>query len=63
MIHIRSIHLANFGEKSLSPLQLLKKINKFKLDDTFYNVCTALGIFCIMKDFALKKYKKHFLEI
>ena len=40
--------MANFGDKSLSPLQLLNKINKFKLDDIFYNVCTALRIFCTL---------------
>ena len=96
MIHVRSIQVANFGEKSLSPFHLLNKINKFKLDDIFYNVCTALRIFCILPvtvasakrsfsklkliknclrstmsqlrlvsevNFALKKHKKHFLQI
>jgi len=35
MFHARSIHKANFGEKSLNPLQLLNSINQFKLDEIF----------------------------
>ena len=70
MIHIRSIHVANFGEQSLSPLQLLNKISKFKLDEIFYNVSTALRIFCTLpvtvasteRSFSKLKLIKNFLR-
>ena len=69
MIHIRSIHMANFGEKSLNPLQLLNKINKFKLHEIFHNACTALRSFCTLpvtvtsakRSFSKLKLMKNFL--
>ena len=61
--------MANFGDKSLSPLHLLNKINKFQLDDIFYNVCTARRIFCTLpvtvasakRSFSKLKLKMNFL--
>ena len=46
VIHL--IHVANFGNESLSPLKLLNDIRKFKLEGIFCNVYTALRMFCIL---------------
>ena len=46
MVHLKAIHAANFGDESLTPFSLLKKISKFKLAEIFPNVCIALRIFC-----------------
>ena len=70
IIHVRSIHEANFGEKSLNPLQLRNKIDKFKLDEIFYNVCAALKILCTLpvtvasaeRSFSKLKLIKNFLR-
>ena len=70
MVHIRSIHKANFGEKSLNPLQLLNSISQCKLDEIFFNVCTALRIFCTLpvtvasaeRSFSKLKLIKNFLR-
>ena len=44
--HIKAIHVANFGEESLPPLNLLNMILKCKLQPLFVNCCVALRIFC-----------------
>ncbi|XP_063597215.1 uncharacterized protein LOC134773899 [Penaeus indicus] len=46
MVHLKAIHAANFGDESLTPFSLLKKISKFKLAEIFANLCIALRIFC-----------------
>eukprot|EP00112_Aurelia_sp_Birch-Aquarium-sp1_P025206 Seg827.5 transcript_id=Seg827.5/GoldUCD/mRNA.D3Y31 product="hypothetical protein" protein_id=Seg827.5/GoldUCD/D3Y31 len=45
VLHIKTVNIANFGEKALDPHALLNQITKFKLEEIFYNVCTALRIF------------------
>ena len=42
VIHLKAIHISNFGNESLDPLKLLNTIRKFKLGEFFCNVCTAL---------------------
>ena len=44
--HLRTIHIANFGNESMCPIDLLKKIHKCKLEPLFPNCCIALRIFC-----------------
>ena len=48
MLHLKTIHAANFGDESLSQFSLLNKISKFKLGEIFPNVCIALRIFCTL---------------
>ena len=39
MLHLKTVHAANFGEKALSPFSLLEeKFSKFKLGEIFPNV-------------------------
>lgn len=45
ILHLKTIHKANLDDNSLSPLLLLNKIAKLKLQDLFPNVCIALRIF------------------
>lgn len=46
VLQLKTIHDANFGTDSLSPLHLLNKHYKFKLQHLFPNFCIALHIFC-----------------
>ena len=46
VMHLKVIHDANFGAKSLAPFDLLNEIARFKLEEIFGNVCIALRIFC-----------------
>ncbi|XP_037775590.1 uncharacterized protein LOC119572557 [Penaeus monodon] len=70
MVHLKAIHGANFGDESLSPFSLLKKISKFKLAEIFPNVCIALRIFCTLpftvasaeRSFSKLKLIKNFLR-
>ena len=70
MLHLKAIHTANFGNESLGPLKLLNTIRKFKLDDIFCNVCTALRMFCTLpvtvasaeRSFSKLKLVKNFLR-
>ena len=48
IIHLKSIHCANFGDKALSPQDLLNKISEFNLYEIFGNICVALRIFCTL---------------
>ena len=70
VIHLKAIHIANFGNESLDPLKLLNTIRKFKLDEFFCNVCTALRMFCTLpvtvssaeRSFSKLKLIKNFLR-
>ena len=48
LLHLKVIHRANFGDESLHPLFLLNSIVKAGLEEIFFNVCTALRIFCTL---------------
>ena len=48
LLHLKVIHRANFGDESLDPLSLLNSIVKAGLEEIFFNVCTALRIFCTL---------------
>lgn len=48
VIHLKSIHEANFGTKALGPHRLLNKISELNLVDIFENMCVALRIFCTL---------------
>ena len=48
VLHLKTVYVANFGEKALDPHALLIQITKFQLEEIFYNVCTALRIFCTL---------------
>ena len=43
---LKSIHVPNFGIQPLSPIELLNRIYKSKLQSLFSNCCIALRIFC-----------------
>ena len=47
-LHLKTVHIANFEEKALDPHALLNQITKFQLEEIFYNICTALIIFCTL---------------
>ena len=46
VIDLKVIHEANFGKEPLSPIDLLNKLNEYKLQPLFCNCCIALRIFC-----------------
>ena len=46
VLHLRAIHRENFGQDSLSPLQLLNRLKKENLSELFPNICVALRILC-----------------
>ena len=48
LLHLEAAHIAKFGEKQLDPFALLNIIVKLNSDEIFYNICTALRIFCTM---------------
>ena len=48
VLQMKTVHVANFGEKALDPYSLLNQIAKFNLEEIFYNFCTALRIFCTL---------------
>ena len=48
VIHLKSIHEANFGKKPLSPHELLNKISAVNLSAIFENVCVAMRMFCTL---------------
>lgn len=70
VLHLKAIHAANFGSKSLPPLELLSTIRRFKLEEIFSNVCIALRIFCTLpvtvasaeRSFSKLKLIKNFLR-
>ncbi|KAI6648617.1 hypothetical protein LOD99_7974 [Oopsacas minuta] len=70
VIHLKATHIANFGNESLGPLNILNTIRKFKLDEIFCNVCTALRRFCTLpvtvasaeRSFSKLKLIKNFLR-
>ena len=45
ILHLKTIHVSNFGSEKPSPLTLLSKLASLKLEDVFCNMVTALGIF------------------
>jgi hypothetical protein len=45
IVHLKSIHTANFASGLLPPLKLLNQIHAMKLQNLFPNVCIALRIF------------------
>ena len=67
---IKAIYGANLGNESLAPLKLLNTINRFKFDEIFSNVCTALRTFCTLpvtvasaeRSFSKLKLIKNFLR-
>ena len=48
IILLKSIHYDNFGDKALSPQDLLNKISEFNLYEIFGNICVTLRIFCTL---------------
>ena len=70
VVHLKMIHLSNFGPKSLNPLQLLQDIVSLKLPTLFPNVCIGLRIFLCMpasvasaeRSFSKLKLVKNFLR-
>ena len=45
ILHLKSIHQANFGGKTLKPIDLLNIIHKQNLQEIFSNISIALRIF------------------
>ncbi len=43
--HLPTVHRANFGNKQLSPLELLNSLTGYKLEQLFPNLCVSLRIF------------------
>ncbi|XP_065067297.1 uncharacterized protein LOC135692889 [Rhopilema esculentum] len=48
VLQIKTVHVANYEEKTLDPHSLLNPIAKINLEENFYNFCTALRIFCTL---------------
>ena len=48
MLYLKVIHGENLGQDILSPLHLLIRLSKEKLDGLFPNVCLALRLFCTL---------------
>lgn len=48
MSDLRAIHVANFGEEQLHPIDLLNNLQKTKLQTLFPNCCIALCSFCTL---------------
>ena len=46
--HLKTIHVANLGQKSLSPFDLLNRLNTLKINTLFPNVIIMLRIFCTL---------------
>ena len=44
--HLKTIHVANLGQKTLSPFDLLNRLHTLKIDTLFPNVVIMLRIFC-----------------
>ena len=55
---MKCVHSANFGDKPLGPLQLLKQITTTGLDEIFYNICVALRMFCTLPVSAERSFSK-----
>ena len=48
LLHLKTMHMANFEEKALDLHVILNRITEFQLEEIFKNVCTALRIFCTL---------------
>ena len=48
VIHLKKIHIANFGNDTLKPTQLLNKLSEYNLLGVLKNVGIALRIFCTL---------------
>ena len=46
--HLKTIHVANLGQKTLSPFDLLNRLHTLKIDTLFPNVLIMLRIFCTL---------------
>ena len=46
--HLKTIHVANLGQKTLSPFDLLNRLHTLKIDTLFPNVVIMLRIFCTL---------------
>ena len=46
--HLKTIHVANLGQKSLSPFDLLNRLHALKVESLFPNVVIMLRIFCTL---------------
>ena len=46
--HLKTIHVANLGQKSLSPFDLLNRLHTLKIDTLFPNLVIMLRIFCTL---------------
>lgn len=46
--HLKTVHAANLGQKSLSPFDLLNRLHTLKIDTLFPNVVIMLRIFCTL---------------
>ena len=70
MMHLPSVHRANFGDAPLSPLGLLNILTEHKLEGIFTNVCVGLRILLTMpatvasaeQSFSKLKLIKNFLH-
>ena len=46
--HLKTIHVANLGQKTLLPFDLLNRLHTLKIDTLFPNVVIMLRIFCTL---------------
>eukprot|EP00794_Sanderia_malayensis_P017863 gene17863-19644_t len=70
VVHMKTVDITSFGEKALNPHAVLNQIARFHLEEIFYNVRTALRIFCTLsvtvasaeRFFSKLKLIKNFLQ-